>query len=75
LIDTIIETVCGWLGISEEIGVWCDYIAAVVIFLLFLMARGIFTHFIFKTILRVSVAFPSRSIYLENTPENISEES
>lgn len=53
MIETIIETVWGWFGIFEGIGVWRDFITALVIFLLFLLARGIFTRFIFNTILRL----------------------
>ena len=53
MIDTMIETVWGWLGVLEGIGVWRDVITAVMIFVLFLLARGIFTRFIFNTILKL----------------------
>ncbi len=53
MLEQILETVWRWFFVLEGLGVFRDIITSAVIFLLFLLARGVFTRFIFSTILKL----------------------
>ncbi|MDW7685025.1 MAG: mechanosensitive ion channel family protein [Bacillota bacterium] len=54
MFETVVAAVMEMLAKLEGIGVWRDIIAAGIIFILFLLARGIFTRFVFSAVLRLS---------------------
>jgi MscS family membrane protein len=54
MFESYLDMVNEWSNVLEGLGIWQDIIAAGLVFLFFILARGIFTNLIFSTILKLS---------------------
>ncbi|EEG76237.1 mechanosensitive ion channel family protein [Dethiobacter alkaliphilus] len=54
MLEEFIDNVVGWFQIYETSGIWGEIVTAGIIFIVFLLARGLFTQVVFRTILRLT---------------------